>query len=153
MRQLRVFFGYAWAIMAFPIILATFIGNNFWAEKIAMGTGLKVSPWFTGGEVVQTIQHQHYRTLIHRPVFDGLIGERNRGFVQINWRAGDNELPGLIDEAIDYNRDGKMDFRIKLNTKTGQAELLAPKPNVIGIEQVYKLKNERVVRVLLKNKH
>lgn len=153
MRHLRAFFGYAWAMMAFPIILVTFIGNNFWAEKIVTGTGLKVSPWYTGGAVVRTIRHQHYLTLIHRPVFDGLIWQRNQGFVQINWRAVDSGLPGLIDEEIDYDHDGTMDFRIKLNTETDQAELLDPKPSVIGIEQVYQLKNERAIRVLLRNKH
>jgi hypothetical protein len=153
MSRLRACLGYAWAVMALPIILATFMGNNFWAEKIVTGTGLKVSPWYTGGEVVQTIAHQQYQTLIHRPVFDGLVWERSQGFVQINWQGGVNGLPGLIDEVIDYNRDGIEDFRICLNTKTDEVELLAPKPYVIKIEQVYKLQNERAVRVLLRNKH
>lgn len=153
MSRLRAFFGHAWAVMALPIILATFMGNNFWAEKIVTGTGLKVSPWYTGGEVVQTIDHQLYRSLIHRPVFDGLVWKRNQGFVQINWQGGENEFPGLIDEEIDYDRDGIKDFRIRLNTKSDKVELIAPKSYVIGVEQVYKLKNERVVRVLLRNKH
>jgi hypothetical protein len=153
MSRLRAFFGYAWAAMALPIILATFTGNNFWAEKIVKGTGLKVSPWYTGGEVVQTIDHQQYQTLIHRAVFDGLVWKRNQGFVQINWQGSDDEFPGLIDEAIDYDRDGIEDFRIRLNTKTGVVGLIAPKPYVLRVEQVYRLKNERVVRVLLRNKH
>ncbi len=143
---------YLWAWLALPIVLATFIGNSFWAKKLIAITGLQISPWDTGGEIVQTINHDTYQILIHRPVFDGLISQRKKGFVQVYWRAAGGALPEKINEAIDYDRDGKADFRIHLDTVRNKAELNDESQYVIGLGGVYRLENERAVRVLLKNK-
>jgi hypothetical protein len=153
MSRVRAVLGYSWALLALPIILATFIGNGFWAEKLVAATGLKVSPWFTGGEVVQTIDHLEYQTIIHRPVFDGLIWQRGQGFVQIDWQPQAGVLPGGVDETIDYDRDGTEDFRIQLNTETNRAKLIASKSYIIGIEHIYSVENERIIRIGIKNKH
>lgn len=150
MKLFRKFLAYGWALMAVPILLATFIGMNFWAEKLVGFTGLKVSPLCTGGEVVQTIGHEGYETMIHRPVFDGLLCERKNGFVQIGWKATGDRLPESIDELIDFNRDGKDDFQIKLNTITNQGQLEAEAAGVAGLGEILVLENERIVRVSLK---
>ena len=150
MKRIRKFLVYVWALMAVPILLATFIGNNVWARKLVNSTGLKVSPIYTGGEVAQTIKHEGYETLIHQPVFDGLLCERKNGFVQIGWKAGENKLPELIDEAIDFDGDGKNDFRIRLNTTTNTGRLDGYSSGVVSLGDVLVLKNERIVRVSLK---
>ena len=51
MKRIRKFLVYVWALMAVPILLATFIGNNVWARKLVNFTGLKVSPLYTGMRV------------------------------------------------------------------------------------------------------
>ena len=150
MKRFRKFLAYGWALMAVPILLATFIGMNFWAEKLVGFTGLKVSPLYTGGEVVQTIRHEGYETLIHQPVFDGLLCERKNGFVQIGWKASGDKLPELIDEAIDFDRDGKDDFRINLDTITNTGQLEGYSSGVVSLREVLVLKNERIVRISLK---
>ncbi len=150
MKRTKKYLAYGWAMSAVPILLATFIGMNFWAEKLVGFTGLKVSPLYTGGEVAQTIQHEGYETLIHQPVFDGLLCERKNGFVQIGWKAGEGKLPELIDEAIDFDRDGKNDFRIRLNTTTNQGQLEAYNSNIVSLGEILVLKDERIVRVSLK---
>ena len=152
MGHLRSLIGYLWALLALPIILATFIGQDFWANQLVDATGIHVSPWLTGGEVTQTIDHQQYRTILHQPVFEGLVRPRSQGFVQINWQPVAPILPDIISETIDYNRDGIADFQIELNTQTNRADLSHKQPYVLGIERVYQLANERVVRILLKNK-
>ncbi|MGE5607055.1 MAG: hypothetical protein ACM3YE_15370 [Bacteroidota bacterium] len=152
MKRIISKLAYLWALLALPIVLAAFIGNSFWAEKLITITGLQISPWDTGGEIVQTINHDTYQTLIHRPVFDGLIAERKKGFVQVDWRAVGGVLPKKINEAIDYDRDGIVDFRIQWDTGRNDAEVIAASPDVIGLGGVYRLESERVVRVLLKNK-
>ena len=53
MSRWHALLGYAWAVMALPIILLTFTGNNFWAAKIVAGTGLKVSPGIPGAKWCQ----------------------------------------------------------------------------------------------------
>lgn len=152
MKYISSILKYLWALLAVPIILATFIGNSFWAEKFIAVTGLQISPWDTGGEVVQTVDHGRYQAIIHRPVFDGLIAERRKGFVQVSWRSSDGVLPEIIDDEIDYDRDGIKDFRIQLDTGRNKAEITALTPYVIKLGGVYNLEKERAVRVSLKNK-
>lgn len=152
MKRIRSIIAYLWALLAFPIVLATFIGTSFWAEKLVTIAGLELSPWDTGGEIVQTIDQGGYQRLLHRPVFDGLIYERKKGFVQVDWEATGGVLPAIINDEIDYDCDGNQDFRIRLDTGKNKADLIALSSYVIGLEGIYKLENGRAVRVLLKNK-
>ncbi len=144
--------GYLWALLALPIILATFMGGSFLAHQLVLFTGIKVSPWFTGGDILQTIEHNTYRTLIHRAVFDGLIGERSRGFIQIDFQPEGGLLPEKLWEEIDYNQDGTIDFKIQLDSIKNQARLRNKQPYVVGIQSVDKVNDESVVRVLLINR-
>lgn len=149
MKTLKGFLGYMWAFLTVFIVLATFVGNDYFSEKLASATGVTVSPWFSGGEVVKTVDHDAYTTYIHRPVFDALIGERKEGFIQLNWEpfAG---LPPVIQETIDYDGDSKDDFLVTLDTKTGGVSLTASNPTVLSIEQSYRLNKGWAVRVILK---
>jgi hypothetical protein len=152
MSRLRTILGYSWAFLALPIILAIFIANDFWAAKLVTITGLKVSPWFTGGEVVQNVNHEQYRTVIHQTVFEGVIWQRSQGFVQINWQPIGGSLPQTIQEEIDYNRDGTKDFQIQLNTVNNQATLIPYTGPVSALGNYYDLGKEKAVRVVLKNR-
>jgi hypothetical protein len=143
--------GYSWAVLALVIVLAAFIGNLTWAKQLVKVTGVTISPWCTGGEEIATLDRANYQTVLHRPVFDGLIGERREGFVQVNLKAYvGEELPEMITEEIDYDRDGANDFTIVLNTKTDQATLQAASERVVKVEGVYRMEKERAVRVKLK---
>ena len=151
MTKLKTISGYIWASLGVPIILVTFIGMEFWQQKLVTEPGLKVSARWTGGEVMQTIDHQQYQTLIHRPVFDGFFWENSKGFVQIDWKS-EQKLPELIDEKIDFDRDGKPDFQVTLNTQTNQP-ILSPfdaRARSFSEEDVLVFENARTVRVVLK---
>ncbi len=150
MKRIKKYLAYGWAMAAVPILLATFIGSNVWAKKLVNFTGLKVSALYTGGEIAQTIRHEGYETLIHQPVFNGLVCERKNGFVQVGWKASGDKLPESIDEMIDFDRDGKNDFRIRLNTTTNTSQLEGYSSGVVSLGEVLVLKNERIVRVSLK---
>lgn len=148
--RVKAFTGYTLAIIAIPITLATFMGMNFFSHKLVEITGIKVSPWYTGAEIVETIAHDQYRTLMHRPVFDGLFAEKSEGFVQIDWEP-ENSLPAKITEDFDYNGDGTTDFRLEYDTQTNTANLTSYNPNVISLGGCYILKQKRAVRVKLYN--
>lgn len=150
MSKLKAFFGYALAVLGLPIILATFIGEGFWMKTLVSTTGLRVSPWTTGDEVVRTVPHGAYKTRLHKPVFMALIGERPEGFVQVDW-APPGYVPAQLAEDIDYNADGQPDFRVELDTRTRQAKVTAYTAQVIGLRGVYRLKDAWAVRVDLKN--
>jgi hypothetical protein len=151
MSKIKGVLGYMWAFPALFIVLAAFVGNNYFSEKLASATGITVSPWFTGGEIVRTIDHGTYKTYIHRPVFDALIGERREGFLQLNWEpfAG---LPPAIRERIDYNGDNKDDFLITMDTKTGDTALAPYNTAVLSTTKSYRLKKGWAVRVRLQKR-
>ena len=151
MGTLKGFLGYIWAFAAIFIALATFVGFDILPRVLVAATGITVSPWFAGGEIVRTLDHGVYKTHIHRPVFDGLIGEREKGFIQLNWEPSAG-LPPVIQEKIDYDGDHREDFLITFNTQTGAASLTAFDPNALSIERSYRVKKGWAVRVLLQKR-
>ncbi|MEW6367026.1 MAG: hypothetical protein AB1714_20545 [Acidobacteriota bacterium] len=151
MRRIKSVLGYAWAALALPMVLATFIGMDSWARGFASITGLQVSPWFTGAEVVRTLDHGEYETRIHRPVFDGLISERGRGFVQVVWVPKGDTLPAMIDEDLDIIGDDRADCRISLDTRTNQISLTPLCENVLGVKEKLVFEKDRGLRILVSN--
>jgi hypothetical protein len=149
LAAVRSVMGYAWAVLAFFIVVGTFLGNNILGGKLAHGTGIKVSPRFTGGEVVATIEHGGYRTLIHRPVFDGLFAPRREGFIQVNWESA-RALPAVIQEPVTVAPDRSQWFTIRLDTATGTAAITSGGASVVGVEKSIRMKNGWAVRVLLR---
>jgi hypothetical protein len=150
MSKQKSFLGYTWAVAAIIISLATFLGYNFFSRALATSTGITVNPWYSGGEVMKTVDHGNYKTAIHRPVFDSLIGQTKEGFIQINWEPAAG-LPPVIREGFDYNHDGKEDFVVTLNTVTAETTLAKSNSAVLNIEKSYRLRDGWAIRVLLKN--
>lgn len=148
MPKIRSILGYMWAGAAIIVVFATFLGSSIFSRVLVTASGVKISPLYSGGEVVRFVDHGSYKALIHRPVFDALIGERSEGFIQLNWEplAG---LPPVIEESIDYTGDGKADFSVRIDTKTGEASLTPINPMVISIKKTAKLDNGWVMRVQL----
>ena len=144
--------GYTWAALCLVMVLATFIGMNFWANTLAQGTGIQVSPHYTGGEVRRSVDHGQYLTLLRRPVFDGLLGETSEGFVQIDWVPKDQQsLPTLIEEEFDIDGDGTGEFSIRLDTVAARADLIKKKPWVLSTDSVIAVDKEQILRVRLRN--
>ncbi len=150
MSPIKTCLAYSGAFLAGPLVLATFMGMEPLARKLVAVTGLHVHPLYTGGEVAQTIDHGTYRTLIHRPVFDGLVGQRKHGFLQIEWQPKGTNLPDLIEEQIDFNADNASEFRIRLDTKTNTANVNASDRNVLPVGEVLTIGTARLTRVNLK---
>ena len=150
MTKLPAALGYTLAALALPIVLATFVGMSSWESALVKATGVRVSPWFTGGEVVARISHGPYETRIHEPVFQALIGERKEGFVQLVVAPAES-LPGVVDETVDYDLDGSADFRLRLDTAADTAGVDAIDPKVIGLESVTRLDDGVAVRVGVRN--
>jgi hypothetical protein len=151
MTTLKSVLATGWAALATPLVLATFMGNGALSHWLARATGVVVSPWYTGGEVARQIEHTGYRTLVRRPIFDALVGQRPEGFVQVEWLPAQGaSLPETLREAIDYDGDGVADFTIDLGTRSNTATLTPHTPRVLGLERVYRLEREKVVRVRLR---
>ena len=145
-------FGYTWAAICLVAVLATFIGLNFWAQTLASGTGIHISPRFSGGEVRETVDHGNYKTLLHRLVFDGLLSERSEGFVQIDWVPQEKGLlPSVLEEEFDIDGNGASEIKVRHDTVNAKAELLRQEPWVLGLDPVISADSERILRVRLRN--
>ena len=148
--RLQNFFGYTVAVIMMGVTLATFLGMNSFSHKLVNVTGLQISPWFSGGEIIRTIDHGSYKTLQHRAVFDALIGQRAEGFVQIDF-SPPAALPDKINEKIDFDLDGKIDFDLEYDVANNSAVITAYNPRVVSLSGCYVLKERRAVRVRLRN--
>jgi hypothetical protein len=150
-RKLISGIGLAWALLCLVVVLATFVGLNFWDQALVQATGIHVSPRFSGGEIRQTIEHGSHRTLLHRLVFDGLIADRAAGFVQIDWVPQEGRtLPSVLEEEFDVDGDGTVDIRVRLDTSAGKAELLQRTSWVLGLDPLIAADSERILRVQLR---
>lgn len=149
--KIKTWLAYSWAALATPIVLATFMGMGTLVPRFVAVTGLHVHPIYSGGEVARTIDHGSYQTLIHRPVFDGLIGQRNTGFVQIRWQAKDANLPASIEEPIDFDADGVDDLRVRLDTTTQNINAEINDARVVSIDHAIVVPDGRIMRVNLRN--
>ena len=149
MNKLKAILGYIIAALMVPVVIITLMGMAPLAELLVEITGVEISPWSTGGEVVRTIDHGSYETRIHRPIFDALIGQKRQGFVQIVW-AQTEALPETLAETIDYNDDGQADFQITLYPTSKTAEWTPSNPNALRMEGPYRIGDGLGVRVWMK---
>jgi hypothetical protein len=151
MEKIRAVLGYIAAVFSTLIAVAILPAMSVLSEPLIEATGLTISPNYSGGEVVQTIDHGAYETDVHRMVFDDtLLGERKEGFIQVDWRPLD-ALPARIEEEIDADGDGQADFRIEVDTPEKEATLTPYAAWVLDLEGVYKPEGFVLVRVRLDN--
>jgi hypothetical protein len=152
MKKLQAVLGYTAASLAALLVLVVIfllVGGGL-DKMIGAATGLALAPSINGGEVTRTITHGAYEAQVHRMVFDGLIGQRREGFIQVDW-APLTGLPGSIDEEIDADADGKPDFRVTIDTAKPGSTLTPYASWVLGLEGTYRRKESLAVRVRLKN--
>ncbi len=152
MTRLKSVLGTMWALTALPLLLVMFFGLGRWPKLLVGTTGLEVSPWYTGGEVAATLPHEGYATLVHRPVFDALIGQRRNGFFQVDFVPPEGgALPAVIEESIDPMGNPALAAQVRLDVATRTAALGASGTHVVGVEGVYGLKQGIAVRIALRN--
>ena len=144
------YLAYGWAFLAGPLVLATFMGMNFFAGKLVAVTGLHVHPLYTGGEVAETIDHGRYRTSSTGPSSTGSIGQREYGILPYPMAAQGRQSARAIDEQIDFDADGSNDFAIRLDTVTCEASIEILDERVLAVDEVVGVPDGRIVRVGLR---
>jgi hypothetical protein len=151
-QKTKSILGYSWAALCAILVLATFVGMGVWAQALARATGIKVSPWFSGGEVARTIDHASYQTLVREPVFEGLFAERAEGFVQLEWQPKAHQtLPSLIEEELDVDGNGRADLKIQIDTTSNSTQLTPLRSWVLAADKLIVAEGERILRIRLRN--
>jgi hypothetical protein len=132
MKKIKAILGIFWAFLCLVLIIILFPGLNNFSSKVGTLPFMKINPNYTGGDPERETVMQGCTLVVRKPVFDGLVGERMKGFVQIDWRG---KLPEVINDSIDYNMDGKSDFIVMITPPKPDAELkiLNPKVSKVGL--------------------
>lgn len=127
MKKIKIALGIFWAILCLIIIIVLFPGLNSFSSGVSRLPFMKINPNFTGGEAAEQIITESCTLVIRKPVFDGLIGERKHGFVQLDWKG---KIPDIISDTIDYDMDRHPDFSIRINRSESSTILHAMNPKV-----------------------
>jgi hypothetical protein len=127
MKKIKIIAGITWAFAGLILILVLFPGLNSFSASASRLPFMKINPNYTGGEIARQIVSDGCTLDIRKPVFDGLIGKRKNGFVQLDWRG---KVPETINDTIDYNNDGHSDFLVIINRKESKTELASYNPLV-----------------------
>ena len=130
MKRLKIIAGISWAVAGVVLMLILFPGLNRFSESLASLPFMKINANYTGGEIAKQHITPNCTLAIRRPVFDGLLGEKNHGFVQLDWRG---DLPEYLQDTIDYDSDGTPDFLIKVNRKNNTSDIQSFNSSVEGI--------------------
>jgi hypothetical protein len=128
MKKIKMIAGIAWAIICLVIIIVLFPGLNSLSTSAAKLPFMKINPNYTGGVVVKEIVSEGCTLQIRKPVFDGLIRERKKGFVQIDWKGN---IPEKINDTIDFDFDGVPDFVVLIDRETAETELFPLNSEII----------------------
>jgi len=139
---------YLWAVACMLLIPVTFMGNNGFAKQLARLPFMKVNPIYTGGETDRSYQKDSLTITINKPVFEALIGENSKGFVQIRFAPADS-LPKTIIQSIDYNNDGTNDFDLTIHTINGDTKYESRNEHCTGLNVSSKVKKDWVIRINL----
>ena len=130
-------------------ILLMFVGLDKWSLQLSRFPFMKIHPRYAGGGIAETIDAGPQKWVIHQPVFDGLVGPRKQGFVQVDLTCS-GEIPDVIERTIDYDRNGEADFLVRIPNIKGRApEIVSYSGKVNGLEQWARTEDGWIVRVVI----
>lgn len=153
-KRVQMVAGFVWAVIACSIVIAIFLGMNRWTTLLVHGTGLHVSSWYSGNDVGQTIDHADYRTIVRKPVFQGIFHERSKGFVQLDWIPHSNNFfPKMIHDTVDLDGDGSVDAVFEIETRDPRIKVLPYHEWVQEVMLITVIDGQITARIALRNFH
>jgi len=150
MKKLKIILGFTWAAVCLLIILIMFPGLDSFSRQLAKLSFMKVNPTISGGDVARSVEYEDYTLNIHEPVFEALIGESSKGFIQLDWIWKDS-IPVPVKDSIDFNMDDHIDFIISIDPLSERVHLDSLQPFVEEITNQARLEDGWIVRVGLIN--
>lgn len=142
MANLRHFFFYGLACLAFPIAAITFIFNDSLAAFFIHASKVEIAPQYTGGKIQEIIDHGGYVTSIHEPIFEGCCAFSSKRIVQIDWEVKiGNVFPFHIHEDL-----SKLGVEIDWDTTKKEANI---KGSLVTASRIYDLGTQKKMLRLL----
>ena len=130
MKRVKIIAGICWAFICLILIMILFPGLDSFSSSAAKLPFMKINPNYSGGEVAHQMISAGCTLDIREPVFDGLLKERKKGFVQLDWRGN---LPDKLIDTIDYNSDGNPDFYILVDRSKSKTDMEPISNKVTGL--------------------
>jgi hypothetical protein len=127
MKNMKKIAGIIWAFLGLILIIILFPQLNGFSKSLAGMPFMKINQNYTGGAVAFKEITPACTLVVHKPVFSGLVRERKEGFVQVDWKG---KIPEQISDTIDYDRDGKTDFYVNIDTRKNAVKLTPVGKNV-----------------------
>jgi len=142
--------GYLCAAAGIFVVTFGFFTVSTQAHRLAQAPFMRIHPAYSGGEVLRSFSEGGAFWEVHKPVFDGLVGERREGFVQIGVEF---LAPGTAASApIDCDGDGRTDFILSLPAGEGAPEISGPAPFVRDLGTWSRDGESAIVRVTLERR-
>jgi hypothetical protein len=150
MKKLLTVSAYLWAVVCLVLIPVVFFKNDTLASQLATLPFMKVHPKYSGGELNRKYEKDSLVIMVNKPVNIALFGDK-RQMVQMAFSRKGN-LPGLIDQTVDYNFDNNPDFKVTINTTSGETNLTPLDQTVKSLSASSRVKDDWVIRVNLEHK-
>lgn len=142
---------YLWGAILPVVVVALFFGLDQWSWLLANLSFMKIHPRYSGGEISIKVEEPGVKYVSHDPVFDGLIGVRQNGFVQIDIHVSDDGVYPLKKE-FDYDQNGVSDFALLIESPVNKMPRLISDSPVVGGLAGWAMTSEGwVVRIAIKN--
>lgn len=91
---------YTIASFATLAVLLVFLNLDGWARMFAQLPFMKIDPYISGGQVIDSVKVDSCTAYIHEAVYSGLFSKGKNGYQQINVDAGFNGT--LNADGTDY---------------------------------------------------
>jgi hypothetical protein len=135
------------ASVAILVVVLGFMTISTQAHRLAQAPFMKIHPRYSGGEVVRSFSSGGAFWQVHRPVFDGLLGERRDGFVQVDVEQFSADKPAQA--SIDFDGDGAADFNLLLPSNGAAPQVEALSSAVTGLDAWSREGESAIVRIHL----
>jgi len=147
MKKVKIIAGVTWALTGLILIIMLFPFLNSFSSSAARLPFMKINPNYSGGTAASEIVSEGCTIVVRKPVFDWLIGERKKGFVQVDWRGNVAEK---MSDSIDYDLDGAPDFLVQVDRSTLETLLVPFNPLVSNLKTSTQTSYGWAVRVGIK---
>lgn len=154
-RKIKTLLGVAMAALCSIIVLMVFMGNEPLSQALAKLPFMKVDPLYTGGAVERTYplmtQEGALQVSIHESVFSALFGTSEKGFRQVDFTPEEGKsLPRVISATLDLDKDGAEEASIRIDTETGESQLLGADMSCYAIQASARVKEKWILRISMK---
>lgn len=121
---MKKFIAYTIASFATLAVLLVFLNLDGWSQMLAQLPFMKIDPYISGGQVIDSVKVDSSSAYIHETVYSGLFANGKDGYQQINV---DTDFNGVVNaDGFCYSISASADsLKITLNESNEAVESLS----------------------------